>query len=615
MCCKRKRLWLLTFITTIALLWPFYITSAEADVNLVELAKKVRPAVVLIETFDKEKKPVGQGSGFFINDKGHLITNHHVIERAYSATIKTVTGKRYSVEGVLAAEINADAVKLLVNVGGSKVPFLTPVAVLPSVGEDIAVVGNPFGLESTVSKGIVSAVRKVPTFGYIVQISAPISPGSSGSPVLNMKGQVVGIAMFVLTEGQSLNFAVPSQTIMDLEPTGRVMRLPEYAKALTKQENGATSRSPKSRRGRFEDMTHASLKFYEQMAEEYPKDSYGYLWAQMSMAGFLKTLGRFKEAEEIYRKSIPLCKAIIEKSAKESSDDFRPFDFKALELLPCTYGYLGRCYEELGQYQEATQAYQEAINAFNLGEKSCKKAVQIDPNNDTARSALVVLNYHQESAYSNIGHSYKALGKYQDAVKAYEQAMRVALDFSDTDLSLFYICDIGYSYIELNRFEEAIQVAKKVIGIKPNYVSAKRLLGHAYSNLGRYEEAKEALKEAIRTVPDFEESHYNLGVVYTKLSRYEEAIKAYKQAIRINPDYAEAHWGVGLSYSQLGHYKEAIQACKQAVKIKPDFAQAHFSLGLDYLIMGDTGSAFNEYKTLKTLDKDLANKLFDFIYE
>ena len=69
--------------------------SAKADEKLIELVKKTKPAVVLIQTFDKDNKPLAQGSGFFVNNKGHIVTNHHVLEGAYRATVKTLSGKEY----------------------------------------------------------------------------------------------------------------------------------------------------------------------------------------------------------------------------------------------------------------------------------------------------------------------------------------------------------------------------------------------------------------------------------------------------------------------------------------------------------------------------------------
>ena len=97
-------------------------------------------------------------------------------------------------------------------------------------------------------------------------------------------------------------------------------------------------------------------------------------------------------------------------------------------------------------------------------------------------------------------------------------------------------------------------------------------------------------------------------------SDVEEEIESYKQAIRINPDYADAHANLGLAYGNLGMYKEAIEACKQAIRIKPDDAKAHFNLGLIY-VFNDRGSALEQYKILKNLDSELANKLFNLIYK
>ena len=91
------------------------------------------------------------------------------------------------------------------------------VRAVPQEGEFVVVVGNPYGLEGSVSNGIVSAVREIPGYGKIIQITAPISPGSSGSPVVNMLGQVIGVATLQAAEGQSLNFAVPADRISQLK--------------------------------------------------------------------------------------------------------------------------------------------------------------------------------------------------------------------------------------------------------------------------------------------------------------------------------------------------------------------------------------------------------------
>ncbi len=94
-----------------------------------------------------------------------------------------------------------------------------------------------------------------------------------------------------------------------------------------------------------------------------------------------------------------------------------------------------------------------------------------------------------------------------------------------------------------------------------------------------------------------------------------KSIEALKQAIRINPNDAEAHISLGLAYLKSGMNKEAIDACIQAIRINPDSADAHYNLGLTYAFLNERGSALEQYKILKSLNTDLANKLFNFIYK
>jgi len=213
---------------------------AVADEKLVDLVKQIKPGVVLIKTFDKDDNPLGQGSGFFVNSKGHIVTNYHVIEGAYSATIKTFSGNEYHVEGIIARDTEADIVKLHVNVPNADITFLNLNTNVPAEGEDIFVIGSPLGLESTVSTGIVSAVRDIPAFGKIIQLTAPVSAGSSGSPVINSKGGVIGIATLIVTSGQNLNFAVPSDKIIALKEIARTPIAAEYA-SLTADSNDVQS--------------------------------------------------------------------------------------------------------------------------------------------------------------------------------------------------------------------------------------------------------------------------------------------------------------------------------------------------------------------------------------
>jgi hypothetical protein len=217
---KNKRL-------SLSLIWLFALVLAcnrTAPVNLTSLVNKIQPAVVTIVTFDMNNKALGQGSGFFINKEGYLITNHHVLEGANRAIVKTQDGKECPIRLVVAEDEAVDLVKVLVDISDYSVHFVNVKTAVPDIAEKIIVVGSPMGLDQTVSEGIISGFRKITNAVKVLQISAPIAPGSSGSPVVNMKGEVIGVVTSYLTKGQNLNFAVPG----------------EYVLALTNRESGTT---------------------------------------------------------------------------------------------------------------------------------------------------------------------------------------------------------------------------------------------------------------------------------------------------------------------------------------------------------------------------------------
>jgi tetratricopeptide (TPR) repeat protein len=192
--------------------------APAAGADLPELIRKVQPSIVTVLALDARGEPVQLGTGFFVDRKGHLITNRHVLEGSVRVEVKTADGDVYPVTEVVAEDASADLIKVRVELPKDAFRPLKLTRSLPAAGERIVVIGSPYGLEKSVSDGIVSNVRDIDELGKVIQITAPISPGSSGSPVMNMKGDVVGIATVQLAEGQNLNFAVPGLRLIALTP-------------------------------------------------------------------------------------------------------------------------------------------------------------------------------------------------------------------------------------------------------------------------------------------------------------------------------------------------------------------------------------------------------------
>ena len=190
--------------------------SAPPRKDIPTIAKAANGAIVSIIMSDKNGQPIAQGSGFLISKDGRIVTNYHVIRSGTSAIVKLPDGAFFPVDGVLVADPEQDLAIIkahgenfhTVELGDSN---------RVQVGDEVVAIGNPLSMESTVSDGIVSAIRAIDQEGgKFLQITAPISPGSSGGPLFNMEGQVVGITTMYLKGGENLNFAIPINALSHL---------------------------------------------------------------------------------------------------------------------------------------------------------------------------------------------------------------------------------------------------------------------------------------------------------------------------------------------------------------------------------------------------------------
>lgn len=178
--------------------------------NPKDIAKELFESTVLVSIEDANRQPLAFGSGFILKD-GFIVTNYHVIQGASSGYAKLVNKKqKCDIQGVIYLdEANDIAILSVPDIKGKSVHTFNQ---LPEIGEVVYAIGNPRGLEGTFSQGIVSGIRTLDDSnkGKLIQITAPISPGSSGGPIVNDKGLVIGVAVATLKGGQNLNFCIPS---------------------------------------------------------------------------------------------------------------------------------------------------------------------------------------------------------------------------------------------------------------------------------------------------------------------------------------------------------------------------------------------------------------------
>ncbi len=443
---------------------------------LPQLVRRIKPSAVAIETFDSKGATLSRGSGFFVaSDK--IITNRHVIEKSSRVEIHLLSGKKYTARGVLAVDGEGDLALLQVDVPqGTAIP-LPIVQTTPQEGESVVVIGNPFGLEGSVSNGIVSAVRDISGYGRIIQITAPISPGSSGSPVVNMSGQVIGVATLQAAEGQSINFAVPSERILQLK-IGDLQTFSTLNSETQKNKRAAAERLYSQGLGVLSRDDYARAAVYFEKAVEIDP-AYAEAWYQ---AGFsYGMLGKHEEALKASKQAARLRPEWTE-----------------------TYINIGASSYALGKFEDAVSAY--------------KQATKLDSANADTHYAL--------------GLSLNKLGRSEEEILAYKRAVALKPDFA-----LAYE-KLGLAFYKQKRYAEAVPVFELLKTYKPD-AKTYNYLGESYFESGKTEESIEAFTNAVNYNPELEQARYNLGRAYIKNGNREMAQVQYEILRGTRSDWAD----------------------------------------------------------------------------
>jgi S1-C subfamily serine protease len=203
--------------------------------NFIERVTKQVAAVGTIYTYGKTGAAIAQGSAFVLNSAGLAATNVHVLEGAFRADCRLGDGRLFNVLAIQGFDASEDVALFqlgrTIN-GRVELPSsLTFVKIGSSagvkVGDRVVTISSPKGLSNTISDGLVSSIREEEGRRFI-QTTAPISSGSSGSPLFNTKGEVIGLTTMQVREGQNLNFAVPIEKVADLLQRREGLALPEF---------------------------------------------------------------------------------------------------------------------------------------------------------------------------------------------------------------------------------------------------------------------------------------------------------------------------------------------------------------------------------------------------
>ena len=573
------------------------------------LLEKTLNALVVVEVKDRE----GQqrfGSGFFVCPE-LIATCFHVVAGATTGTVKLVgTELKSSIQGIISDEKNGLALLQVSNFGVDPLPVgNSSNSNTVQIGKDVHVIGtsqinwkdkgaqeNKIALlEGTIAKGVISNVRKglkVESLGYlgenlefspseVLEMTVQVDPGSSGGPVLNDIGEVIGIAFMSFEESEAFNFAIPSNYLRPLldfsdpvKPLGGEQSISAYTYYLW----GYT----KVRQKRYE---AAIADFDEAILLD---QDYTYAYNDRGVAKM--ELGRYDSAIVDYDTAIRLKPDYAEVYssrglAKEKLGryDSAIVDYDtAIRLKPDyaqVYLYRGVVKQFLNQYDSAIADYDAAIRL-------------ILPKDDLV------------TAYYNRGLAKQFLGQHEAAIANFDEAIRLKPDLIDAYINR------GSMKFLLTFYDSALVDFDTLINLKPGYAEAYYSRGLVKRYLRQYKSAITDFDTAISLTlskPYLAEAYYNRGNSKYDLGQHDSAIVDYNETIRLEPNFAKAYYGRGTARLSLGQHDSAVLDFDEAIYLNPNLAEAYLHRGLAKTVLDRTNKAKSDFQTALKLAQQSGN--------
>ena len=575
-----------------------------------EIATKTLDATVLIVMEDANGEIIGFGSGFFVQ-QNQIATNYHVIEGATTGTAKQV-GQEIEFKITSFSVIDETLDLAIIEVSDSGV---LPLPLGDSddvvIGDTVYVAGNPRGyLEGTFSHGLVSAIRELST-RTLLQITAPISSGSSGGPVLDNKGEVIGVSVAQIKDGQNLNFAIPSN----------------YLNSIISYKNGKANY--------WAGLYQLSIEYYDAALRLNPDHARVYTWRGIAKYELGQQNAAMQDFYDKLRLNIrlPLNYARRKTNMRKLAHEISDYHTAIQQNPDNALAYFGRA-----SVYSRSEEYDTAL-------ADCDTAIRLLPNFALAYCMRGLVKHHLEHRISAIqdfdnairlnpdfaifyyqrANAKASFGNYSDAIKDFDVAIQLQPDYAlaysirgvtkahlgqqdaaiiDCDKAIQLQPTVAYVYIargsaklNLRRHSAAIKDFDTAIQLEPEYADTYVDRGTAKANLGQSAAAILDYGTAIQLKPDYPLAYYNRGTARSELQQYSDAIKDFDSAIRLKPDYADAYANRGVAKLNLRRYKAAIQDFDTAIGLQPDNALAYYNRGLSKYDLGYTLAAKQDFQT------------------
>jgi tetratricopeptide (TPR) repeat protein len=470
--------------------------SPRAPLSADALFARVSPSVVQVVIFNQHGRMVSSGSGFVLSKEGLIATNFHVVEKAHSAQIILADGSKVLVQGVAALDIESDLAiikvrgPLMVNTlliestdpardldawlkpqKSELQPLINTARELP-IGAKVYAIGNPLGLANTLSEGLVSGYRDFDKT-RVIQTTAPISPGSSGGPLLSTDGRVVGVTTFHFKGGQNLNFAVPAihveRLLLKCESEGKLTPFPI---GVNREASDHIKRGIAFQMQENHDK--AIISFSEAIRID-PSNKLTYRARGLSWFAKNEVERAIKDYDEAIRIDSEYSEAFIDRGmAWEKRRDFKKaiVDYSEAILLDPNNAFAVYC---RGEVWRKKKEMEKAIEDYN-------EAINLEPTN---------------------AHYYWARGFALELQKNYDRAIAdyskvIQLDPAKAVAFLYR----GRSWLAKENYDKAIEDLNEAIRLDPKDALAYHCRGFAWNGKKQYDKARRDFDEAAMLDPE-----------------------------------------------------------------------------------------------------------------
>jgi tetratricopeptide (TPR) repeat protein len=585
-------------------------SQSEEATNIFENYKQ---GVATFTVYDEEDAEIAQGSGFLIGEK-ILATSYGLICQAHEAEGVDYRGKKVKFDGLLSVDKEFGIALVKVN---RKDPILT---LGDSDGLDrssklYAIGGNEVS-EISFSEGEVFNFHQIKS-KRLIESSLSIPDEYNGAPVFDSTGEVVGMIIF-LDSGKKI--IVPANVIKNLPQAKSETKFKDWQK----EDYFSTLEGAYFAAETFHALndTGKAEKYLKRIIELDPND----LHAHLLLASVYYNQRAYSSAMTTYQKIIELNPnrddahfglGLVNLKMMKWKEAIPPLK-RAIQLNQDNkeaYLHIGTAHQEIQEFEEAIDAYKQYLDTnpnqpWDVYAQLGICQMEAEQYADAINSFTKALEGYGDdiTIIYKLAQAYEKAGQIDQAAATYEKLAQLTPE----DTKRYYNMVI-MMYNTAKMPEKASEVAKKLVELDPNDTEALYNLGYMYVQMENYENAIDTFNKVIEKNPGMEYAHLQLGYSYTQMKQYAEAAEAYKNMVEIFPNNEDAWFGLGIAYMQQKKYSSAVEPLRKVIELNPSRAYAYYNLAISYLNLRDNYSAREIYNQLKTVNPDLAKKLLQYI--